>query len=182
MKTRDLVYIAMYVALAVVLNVFKEMIPFINMPNGGSINIALIPIAIASFHLGWKKGVVIAFLWWLITFMMGYNNYFLNPVQYLLDYLIPYLALGFAGIFYKKNNLFTMELGITITMLINTFSVIISGVYFWAEGMAAGSWPAWLFSLQYNLTYSIPTLVLLLIVVPLAHRLLRIDDIKEKTY
>ena len=182
MKTKDLVYIAMYVALAVVLDVFKEMIPFINMPNGGSLNIPLIPVVIASFHLGWKKGLFVSFLWWLITFMLGYNNWFLNPVQYLLDYLVPYMALSFASIFYKNHSLFRMELGVILMMLVNILSIVISGVYFWAEGIAAGSMAAWIFSLQYNLTYSLPTLIMLVVLTPISIKLLRIDDVKMKNF
>ena len=59
MKTKDLVYVGIYLALVLVLDLTKEMIPFLNLPFGGSINIALIPLTVASFHLGYKKAMLI---------------------------------------------------------------------------------------------------------------------------
>lgn len=158
---------AIYVALALALDYFKEMLPFLNMPQGGSINIALIPIVLSSFHLGPVKGVAVAGLWWLISSLMGLNDSILNVVQYLLDYIVPSFIIGLAGIFYKKHTLLEIEIGIFLTMLIRTLSILISGVYFWPDGVAAGSWAAWVASFGYNLPYSIATCVMLMIVIPL---------------
>ena len=158
---------AIYVALALALDYFKEMLPFLNMPQGGSVNIALIPVVLASFHLGWLKGLAVAALWWLISSLMGLNSSFVNVIQYLLDYIIPSLVIGLAAIFYKKHTVLELELGIFLTMLVRTLSILISGVYYWPDGVAAGSWPAWLASFSYNLPYSIATCVMLMIVIPL---------------
>ena len=75
MKTRNqtklLAYMALYAALYVVLKTVGNFIPFLQMPNGGSIEIELIAVFIASWHLGWSYGIGVALLSWLITFVMG---------------------------------------------------------------------------------------------------------------
>ena len=167
MKTKDLVFMGLYVALAIALDYFKEMLPFLNMANGGSINIALIPVVVASFHLGALKGMIVGALWWLVSSLLGLNNSILNVAQYLLDYVIPSVVIGAASIFYRKHTSLEALLGIALTMFIRTASIIISGAFFWPGDAAAGSLAAWVGSLSYNLPYSIATMVMLMIVVPL---------------
>ena len=165
--TREIILIALYVALAIVVDYFKEMLTFLDLPMGGSINIALIPVVIGAFHLGPKKGVFIGFLWWLVSSLFGLNPYFINVIQYLLDYIVPSLIIGAASIFYKKGTVLEAEAGILLTMAIRTLSIVISGVYFWPDGVAAGSWAAWTASLSYNLPYCVATGVMLMVVVPI---------------
>ena len=168
-RTKDLVYVAIYVALAVVLDIVKEYIGFLDMPSGGSINIALIPIVVASFHMGWKKGVVVAATWWLLSSILGLNSNIVGVMQYILDYVVSSLVIGAAAIFaVKKRNIWTIELGIVVTMLIRTFAINLSGAYFWlGDSVAAGSQAAWVGSLAYNLPYCIATMVMLMIIVPI---------------
>ncbi|MBQ3271754.1 MAG: energy-coupled thiamine transporter ThiT [Solobacterium sp.] len=170
MKTRNqtklLAYMALYAALYVVLKTAGNFIPFLQMPNGGSIEIELIAVFIASWHLGWKYGIGVAMLSWLITFVMGSNRWFLNPMQYALDYFIPLIAVGIASLFggRGKNRFLT---GVIISMFLKYVSNVLSGVYYWPEGAAAGSVPAWIYSLNYNLWYNLVTAVVCAVVVPL---------------
>lgn len=180
MKTKDLVYVGIYVALVQVLDIIKEMIPFLNLPQGGSINIALIPLVVASFHLGYKKGLVVGAIWWLTGTLFGYNEWFLNPMQYLLDYIIPSLIMGLASIFYKKGKKSEIYQGILFTMLIRSLAIILSGVYYWPDGVASGSVAAWIASINYNVPYSIATLLVLMVVVPMIVNRIQIDKLKKK--
>ena len=83
MKIKDLVYMAVYIALALVLDYISQLIPFLQMPQGGCINLAVIPVIISSYHLGWKKGLSVGFLWWIVGFLfLGLNRWYLNPMQY----------------------------------------------------------------------------------------------------
>lgn len=157
----------MYTALALVLDFVKELLPFLNMPQGGSINIALIPVVLASFHLGVKNGLVVGALWWAISSLMGLNSWFISILQYVIDYVIPSIIIGAAAIFYKHKSLLEAELGILLVMLLRTLSVVLSGVYFWPSDAAAGSVAAWSGSLAYNLPYSIATTIMLMVIVPL---------------
>ena len=167
-ETKDLVLIAMYVALAIVLDYIKELLPFLNMPQGGSINIATIPVVIGSFHLGYKKGALIGLLWWLVSSLLGLNNDIVGVMQYLLDYIVPSVIIGCAAFFYKDHKVWQLELGIVVTMLIRTASICISGAYFWPGDAAAGSMAAWVGSLSYNMPYCLATMALLMVIVPLA--------------
>ena len=175
---KKMIMITIYVALALVLDFVKEMIPFLNMPQGGSINIALIPIVILSFHFGVKEGMMGGMLWWLISSILGLNKWFVSVPQYVVDYILPSVLPGMAAMFYRRKNVYEAEAGILTSMLIRTLMLVISGAYFWPDGVAAGSAPAWTASLAYNLPYSIATTVILMIVVPL---LLKTIDFKRYT-
>ena len=140
--------------------------PFLNMPSGGSINIALIPVFVASFHLGVEDGIIIGLLWWLISFALGLNKWFVCLPQYVLDYIIPSGIIGISSIFYKKKNVKEMCFGIVLTMIIRTISIIISGAIYWPGELASGSKAAWVYSLTYNLPYSLATMIMLLITIP----------------
>ena len=168
-------FIAMYIAIAVILDYLKtSFLPFLNMPFGGSINIALIPVVVASFHLGIADGLITGFLWWLITTLLGLNPWIVNAGQYLLDYIIPSCVVGLASIFYKKRTLLEIELGVLLVMVLRTLSVVVSGAYFWVEDtVVAGSWPAWVASFAYNGTYNIMSCVMLLIIIPIIVRSIR---------
>ena len=171
-KTKKIVFISIYVSLALVLDYIKSFIPFLNMASGGSINIALIPIVLCSFHLGVTKGALAGLLWWLVSSILGLNPYYLNIFQYLLDYVIPSFIIGMCSLFYKKKNIFEIEIGITLMMIIRTLAIIISGAVYWSEA-SVNSFAAWSVSLIYNLPYSIATLIMLLIVIPLLIKSLR---------
>lgn len=169
-KNKRLVFISIYCALALVLDYIKTFIPFLNMPSGGSINIALIPIVVCSFHLGLFDGMFTGFLWWLVSSILGLNPYYISISQYIVDYILPSIIVGISSLFYKKKNIFEIEIGILLMMIIRTFCLVLSGAIFWPEGIASGSVEAWVMSLAYNLPYSIATLIMLLISIPIVLR------------
>ena len=166
-KNKKLVLISIYCALAIVLDIIKSFIPFLNMASGGSINIALIPVVICSFHLGVIDGIVCGLLWWLISSILGLNPYYLNTMQYIIDYVLPSGIIGISSIFYFKKNIFEIELGIFVMMFIRTFLLVLSGAIFWPGDVAGNSLAAWPASLAYNVPYSLATLIMLLVIVPL---------------
>lgn len=173
-KTRQIVMMAIYLALTMALDLIKEFLPFLNMPSGGSVNIALIPLVICSFHLGIKYASITGFLWFVLSSILGLNKYFVSYGQIFFDYIIPSTIVGLASIFYKNRKILEVELGIVFVMIIRTLSIVISGAIYWYDSsMAAGSIEAWSFSFAYNLPYSIATLIMLLITVPLLLKTLR---------
>lgn len=104
-KTKMIAYLALYVALYVVLKWIGNMIPFLQMPNGGSIELELIAVFLSSYHLGWKNGAIVALLSWLITIILGFPMYFVNPIQILLDYVLPLVVVGLASFLWPFNDL-----------------------------------------------------------------------------
>lgn len=165
-RIKRLIFISIYCTLALVLDYIKAFIPFLNMPLGGSINIALIPVVVSSFHLGKIDGITTGFLWWLISSLFGLNPYFISLPQYIIDYIIPSCVIGLSSIFYFKKNIFSMELGIVLMMLIRTFMLILSGAIFWPGDLASGSVAAWSASFVYNFPYCFATLLMLMIIIP----------------
>ena len=138
-KTRKIVIISLLCSISVVLDIIKEFIPFLNLPSGGSINISLIPIMVASFALGVKEGILCSFISYLISFALGLNNIFISFPQYTLDYLIPVICVGGCSIFYKNKNIKEMELGIFVSMFLRTASIVISGAYYWLSSTTIGT-------------------------------------------
>ena len=53
LSVRELVLMAFYVALFMVLDTFVNTLPFFQMPNGGSLGLSTIPLLMASYQLGW---------------------------------------------------------------------------------------------------------------------------------
>ena len=172
-KTKRISLISLYCALAIVFDYIKSFIPFLNMPSGGSINIALIPIVICSFHLGVLDGILTGILWWLISSVLGLNPYYLNIFQYIVDYILPSAIIGICSLFYKKKNIYEVESGIVFMMLCRTFLLVLSGALFWPDDVAANSLAAWSASLVYNLPYSIATMIMLVIIIPIVLKSLK---------
>ena len=214
-QTKTMAYLAMYIALYIVLKYVGDFIPFLHMPNGGSIELELIAIILSSYHLGYQKGFFVCILAWLITIVLGFKMYFVHPIQILLDYVLPITICGISSILwpFKTNNrmisicmsillglstyfgltlaigssIYIVALiaallvaaltfwylekrerfGIVIAFIIRYLSTVLSGVYFWAEGDSAGSLPAWIYSLEYNLGYTLVTMIVCIIIVPI---------------
>lgn len=178
MKTRDLVLIAFYVALTVVLDWINTIIPIIQMPNGGSLELALVALILASYHLGWRKGVIVALLSWFIAFLLGMHTYFLNFAQYQFDYIIPIGVMGLTSIMptFTKNNKINITTSIIFVMVIKYLSHVTSGALFYAvyNDLPNGSLAGWIFSFGYNATYCVPTAICAICLVPILVDRLRI--------
>lgn len=168
-KTRDYVFIGLYSALTVVLAYFSKMIPFLQMPQGGSIELYLIPTFICSYHLGWKSGVGAGLLGFLASRIVGISgDWYLTPIQYLLDYIVPACVCGFASLLPNVGKSKNICLGVVTTMILKYLSNVLAGVYFWfPETSYAGSIASWTYSLGYNLYYNLATLVIAVILVPI---------------
>lgn len=100
-----LAYLALYTALYIVLKFVGNFIPFLAMPNGGSIEIELIAVCLASYHLKWKGGVAVAILSWLMTIVLGFPMYFVHPIQIALDYVLPLVFVGLSSLHIHYINL-----------------------------------------------------------------------------
>ncbi len=78
---RIMTYMAFYAALYVVLWYVSKLIPFLVMPDGGSIELEYIALFVASYHLGWKNGLGVGALSWLLVFLFGGEKFFVTPIQ-----------------------------------------------------------------------------------------------------
>lgn len=158
LSVKDLVLMAFYVALFMVLDTFMNTLPFLQMPNGGSLGLSTIALLIASYHLGWKKGLVVAIVSVFAQFVTG-PMYTPNLLGFVLDYLLAFGVYGIACIFPNKGYFFS---GVLITNILRFISSVTSGVAVWRT-------PLW-GSITYNATYMFPTLIVSVLVVPILYK------------
>ncbi|WP_308560400.1 ECF transporter S component [uncultured Holdemania sp.] len=153
--TKDLVYMALYAALFIVLDVAVNTLGILQMPNGGSLGVSVIPLLMASYHLGWQKGTVVAVLSILLQYVTG-PMYTPDLIGFLLDYFFAFSVYGLASLFPNYKWFYS---GVLITNLVRLISSTLSGILVWETAPWA--------SLVYNATYMIPTTILCLVLLPL---------------
>jgi thiamine transporter len=155
-----------YLAMFIVLDYMSNMIGIFRMPQGGTLGLGVIALLLASYDLGWKKGVAVGLLSVLLQWMTG-AMWFLNWFQFILDYLLAFGIYGIACLVPTTKIGKQMLLwGVVVTNLIRFASHTIAGVLFYEV--------TWWGSLAYNGWYMIPTMVVALIVVALVLPRLRI--------
>ena len=170
-QIRSLTMMAMYIALFFVFDWMSNTVGFFKMPNGGSLGIGVIPLLLCSYHLGWKKGVMVCLICVLMMFMTGrvyvvQNSDGFAPWQIGLQYLMEYpLAFGVYGLASLFPNFGVFYLGVAVTNLIRLALHVIAGTIFWAT--------PWWGSFTYNAWYMIPTMILCLAVIPVIHSRLK---------
>lgn len=160
-KVKRLVEVSMLVAIAFVLDYMSNLFMGWFWPSGGSVSIALVPIAIIAFRYGFIVGVTSGFIMGLLQLLTG--AYILHPIQVLFDYPLPYAALGFAGIFkVVLNRTKSLKQGIYIWLATGVASIlrlifhVISGAIFFAPMTEENPW---IFSLIYNAPYVIASYI-----------------------
>jgi len=167
MKTKDLVLIAMYLALFVVCDYIANAVPILKMPNGGSLGLGVVPLLLASYHLGYKKGILVGVLSVVMQRMVG-NLYYVNVLDLLLEYIVAFGIYGTACLFKNiplgKVPFYT---GVFCTNLIRFLIHWYAGVVYWGLDVSG--------SFIYNFGYMAATTVLCLLVVPLVIRNLKLN-------
>ena len=203
MKTKKLVTSSMLLAIAVVLSIIQ---PF-SLPFGGGVTIAsMAPICIIAVLYGTKQGLFAGAVYGVIQMLMGAKTVaaFFMPGDSqmtifaavsvcLLDYIIAYTVIGFAGVFKTKtkNTTVAVTLGTVFALCLRYIVHIVSGAIFF------GSWAEWFFtqegfyaigekimtafsgyglsivySVFYNGLYMIPEIVITAIVTPIVYKCL----------
>ena len=159
--SKTLAYMAMFIALQIVLQYVFKMIP--GQPQGGNISIDLLPIILCSYLMGPAYGLLVGFSCTLLHFVLGLASFY-GWWSVFLDYLIPITIVGAAALFKNiKTGKVTIYTGIIITMILKFVSHYLSGAWLFAEYAPEGMNP-WLYSFVYNIAYCLPTLILTYIV------------------
>ena len=160
---------AILLALAVVLNYLSKAI-FANMPNGGSISLAIFPILLYAHRWGLGRGLLVGFSYGLVDMLLD-GGYAWGWQSILLDYLVAYTALGLGGIF--KGHAWGIFPGIALGCA-GRFAVhYLSGVTIYrilvpTEITGFGTFSnAYVYSLIYNGIYMLPNTVIALILAAL---------------
>lgn len=166
--TKMMVEGAVMLALAYALS----LIPVFKMPFGGSITAgSMIPIIIFAIRWGLKPGLLVGFTFGLLK--LTQDPYIIHPVQLALDYLLPFMLLGLAGIFKnpieeRLNTASAQVMAVVAVFVAFTARYIchvLSGVVFFSE--YAGEQNAVIYSLIYNSTYLLPDMILAMVLMAL---------------
>ncbi len=91
---------AIFLALAIVLNYLSKLV-FVNMPQGGSITLAMFPLLVYIHRWGVGRGLLMGFAYGLLDMLID-GGYAWGWQSMLLDYLVAYTALGLGGFFKGK--------------------------------------------------------------------------------
>ena len=143
-QTKKLVEISILVALAFVLDYLANLFMGWFWPNGGSISISLVPLAIIAFRYGWIAGFTGGFVMGLLQLLTG--AYIIHPVQLLFDYPLPSMAMGLAGFFRNRK-----YLGVFVAFFSKFLCHFISGVVFFGQYA-----PANMGSVLYSIVVNLP--------------------------
>ncbi|WP_138206813.1 energy-coupled thiamine transporter ThiT [Haloimpatiens lingqiaonensis] len=152
LTTKIMLHVSMAVAIATVLKMFRIM----KMPMGGSVTLgSMIPIIFIAYIYGTKVGCLAGVIFGVIDLILG--PYVVHPVQLILDYVLAFGVLGFAG--YFKENIFV---GGLVAIGLRFICHVLSGVVFFAS--AAEGQNVWVYSILYNGTYLLPEAIIAMII------------------
>lgn len=164
---RRLVECALLIAIGTVLSLISFQGPWV---LGGSITLcSMLPLVMISRRHGVKWGVLSALAYSLIQLLLG-----LSSVQYapdaltaigiiMLDYVLAYTVIGFAGCFGKviRNQRAALAVGIAVTFTARFACHFLSGILIWeALWPNALHWASVVWSLAYNGSFMLPEAVI----------------------
>ncbi|MGB6406906.1 MAG: energy-coupled thiamine transporter ThiT [Planococcus donghaensis] len=166
------VLLMMEIAIFAALGFVLDFISF-RMPQGGSVSLVMIPIVLIAFRRGVGAGVLTGLLVGLLQIVSGFIS--VTPLsfgfvvmQVILDYLLAYGVVGFAGVMRAKyvqhaeakqtgKMLIAIVSGVLIASVLRYFVHVVTGILFFgmfAEGNVV------IYSAVYNATYMIPVFLL----------------------
>jgi thiamine transporter len=171
MSTKSRIYVralcegAVMLAVAIVLNYLSKVV-FANMPNGGSVTLAMFPILFYAHRWGMGRGLLMGFAYGLLDMLLD-GGYAWGWQSIVLDYLAAYTALGVGGLFKGKSwGIFPgIVLGCAARFLVHHISgITIYKILVPTEisGFGMFSNPH-VYSLVYNSVYMIPNTVIALV-------------------
>lgn len=165
---RSMAEAAVLLAMALVLNALK----LFTLPQGGSVDLAMIPIFL--FALRWGAG------WGLLEgFLFGLLQMFIDGAvawgwqSLLLDYLIAFTPLGVAGLFRGRGK--GIFVGITLGCVLRFIVHFISGVTIYAitmptECLGMTFVNKWTYSLVYNGSYMLLDTIICIVIFALLYK------------
>lgn len=156
-------FISIMVAFASVIEVVFMFIP--SLPQGGSISLSLFPLFILAYKEGPFTGLLGAFIFGLVNFMLsGFQLYGIWQ-SFFLDYLLAFGLVGLSGFVFQinKESRGIFLAGIFVGSFIRFSMHYLSGVILFGEFAPEGT-PAALYSLIYNGSYMLPSFLLLAVV------------------
>lgn len=182
-NTRVLAEVAIFAALAFALDALQSGIWRGVFASGGSIGLAMLPIFLIGYRRGLFPGILCGLIVSLVQMLSGiyvinatsFENPFLRVMgpflQVMLDYVLAYTVVGFAGGFAglyhtsekRSKKILWMIIGCVIGGSLKYACHVVAGGVFWLNqgssfiGVADTSW---LYSFLYNGFYCIPNIII----------------------
>lgn len=172
--TRVLSEIIIFVAMAGALSLISH--SSFSLPEGGSINIGMIPILWLALRRGPKIGIFAGTVFGFVD--MAISPFVVHPLQLILDYPLPFACLGLAG-FFRKFNALGVIIGVTVAGIGRFLCHLTSGAVWFADYAPVGMNP-WLYSAIYNAGYLIPAIALCAIILVILKKIKVLDIYLEQ--
>lgn len=161
LKLRAITEGAIFVALAQVLSYLK----LFELPQGGSITVAMLPIFLYCARWGFGPGLLASFVYSVLQLLLD-GAYAWGWQSMLGDYIVAFTVLGLAGLFHRREKgLFT---GILVGCLARFLVHYLVGVWVWGEYMPESFFgmtmtTPWFYSFLYNGSYMLIDMLLCLV-------------------
>ncbi len=160
LSTKILAEIIMLVALAGALSLISH--SFFSLPQGGSINLGMVPIFWLIFRRGWKIGIFAGAVFGIVD--LAIEPFIVHPIQLILDYPLAFAVLRLAGFFLKYP-----VVGVVVGGVGRFVSHFVSGIVYFSDYAPAGMSPV-VYSAIYNGTYIIPSIIICAIIIGLMQK------------
>lgn len=155
---REWVEMAIYASLFVVLDYAANQIGFFKMPNGGTIGLSTVVLLVASYRLGWKKGLIVSLLTLPLQGLFA-PFYSVDLFDFFFEYVLAFGVYGLASLFPSFDKPIPLYSGIILVNLARLGIHVFAGVVYWKA--------TWWGSFSYNAWYMIPTLLVGLVLTPM---------------
>ena len=173
-KTLFMTEVAIFSALALLLDIVSGFVFARIWPQGGSISIAMVPIFLMAYRWGIKGGMATGLLLGLLQIATGLA-FLATPLQGFIEYFLAFTAVGVSGLFMNKfvNNRkegkrLRGDIYAVCGMFVGSFLRFLchftAGIVFFGEYAPDGQ-PVVLYSLIYNGTYMLFSFIFSAIVV-----------------
>ena len=164
---------AIMIAIALVIDLLKDVLPG-QLPNGGSLlNVSMLPIVFFAIRYGAGWGAMAGFVFGTLNYVIG-NGIAIDWTTIICDYLLAFTLLGLgAGLFHGKK--WAAVWGSLVGGGLQFLSSYLVGVFVWGRwmpeeflGMPMTS--PWIYSLLYNILWAAPNIALTIVVFVLLYR------------
>lgn len=146
--------------MAVALSVLLGNLRLLELPNGGSIAFATLPLLALAATRGVRIGLLAGLCAGAAHALAG--GTIVHPIQLVLDYVVSYAALAAVALTGRPTRA-RLAVGTVLAMSLHLAAMVVSGVVFFAPVVGDG---AFAYSLGYNAATVVPELVIALWLLP----------------
>ena len=139
-RTKKITLTAMMISMAVVVNQILELIPLLQLTDGGTFfSFTMLPIIFVALMLGPIWGVFAGFTYGLLSFILARSNY--GPVSMIFDYLLASSVVGLIGLLkkqFKSGKTWIVVAGICVCFILRCLSKTCSSVFVFEVSFVEG--------------------------------------------